>query len=147
MQAATRSTDADIVDTLIGESEFRTLIGALQSTTLIDLLKQSGPFTLFAPTDTAFAKLEPGAITNLEKPENQGQLQELLVSHVVKGRHGISDLRQRLSVESWSGATHALFANSAGVRVGDAAILGNAIECTNGVIHVVDSVLTGPFRR
>ena len=131
----------DIVDTLLDESSFRVLISALQTVDMVDELKAAGPFTLFAPSDEAFAKLPPGAVTELEKPVNTARLRSLLRRHIVCNRLLERDVETRLVLEPLEGPPIRVEADGTGIKVGPAKILGSAIPCTNGVIHVLDSVL------
>lgn len=126
---------------MMAETSFRTLLGAIQTVRMVDRLQGSGPFTLFAPTDEAFAKLPAGTMENLEKPVNAAKLERFLNAHLVKGRYGSNDLSQRLSIETVGGAVYDVLTNAAGIRVGGAHLLGREIACTNGVIHALDTVL------
>jgi transforming growth factor-beta-induced protein len=131
----------DIIDTILAEAAFKALLCALQTARMVDQLKGSGPFTLFAPTDEAFAKLPAGGIQQLEKPENAAKLMRLLEGHLVKGEHNVPDLRQRQGIEAVSGAQYSIVTSGASITLGGAHILGHGIACTNGVIHVLDTVL------
>jgi uncharacterized surface protein with fasciclin (FAS1) repeats len=131
----------DIIDTILAEAAFHSLLGALQAGGMVDELKGSGPFTLFAPTDEAFGKLAAGSVQQLEKPENAAALKRLLHGHIVKGLYSAGDLRQRQSIEALSGARYDIESSGAGVVLGGAELPGHSIACTNGVIHVLDSVL------
>ncbi|MCU1260445.1 MAG: putative Sensory subunit of low CO2-induced protein complex [Bryobacterales bacterium] len=126
---------------MMAETSFRTLLGAMQTVGMIDRLQGSGPFTLFAPTDQAFAKMPAGTVENLEKPANAAKLDRFLNAHLAKGRYGSNDLSQRLTVETVSGAVYPVLTNAAGIQVGGAHLLGREIACTNGVIHALDTVL------
>lgn len=132
----------DIIDTILAEASFKTFLGALQTAGMVDALKSSGPFTIFAPTDQAFDALPPGCVQGLEKPEHLAMLIALLEGHIVKGKHGSSDLRQRMTITAANGKVYNLVASGEHITVGNAHVLGHPIPCTNGVIHVIDSVLS-----
>ncbi len=131
----------DIIDTILAETSFRSLLSALQAVQMIDQLKGPGPFTVFAPTDQAFQKLPEGSLREWEKPENTEKLRRLLEGHIVSGVHSAPDLRQRLNIESLTGAKYGIVSSGQDLSLGGAHVLGHPIACTNGVIHVVDAVL------
>ena len=132
---------ADIVDTAVEAGQFETLVAAVQAAELVDTLKGDGPFTVFAPTDEAFAKLPEGTVDDLLKPENKDQLAAILTYHVVPGKTMSADLAgQTLEVESVQGDTIAIDATD-GVKVDDATVVTADIETDNGVIHVIDTVI------
>jgi len=132
----------DIVDSARSEGSFTTFLTALQTVDpMVDYLKGAGPFTVFMPTDQAFAALAPGTIQLLSKPENQAKLKQLIKSHIVKGLHSSIELRTMLSVLSESGETLPLQSNGIALTVNRAAVLGRDIGCTNGIIHAVDSLV------
>jgi transforming growth factor-beta-induced protein len=141
MAGTAAGTKNDLIDTLHADASFKTLICALQTAHMVDLWKGSGPFTLFAPTDEAFAKLPGGQISKLEMPENFAKLTDLLERHITKGAYSASDLRQRESIEAKNGVRHHIASDSSGLRIDGAVVLGREISCTNGIIHVLDSVL------
>jgi uncharacterized surface protein with fasciclin (FAS1) repeats len=133
---------ADIVDTASDAGSFQTLLTAAQAAGLVDTLKSEGPFTVFAPTDAAFAKLPAGTVENLLKPENQDQLKALLTYHVVSGKVMSSDLAgKQIEVASVEGAPIMIDATGANVMVDGATVTKADIEADNGVIHVIDSVI------
>jgi len=131
----------DIVDTAIAAGSFETLVAAVQAAGLVDTLKGEGPFTVFAPTDEAFAALPEGTVESLLQEENRDQLVSILTYHVIPGAVMSSDIAdQTLSVETVQGAELAIDATD-GVRVGEAMVVSADIEASNGVIHVIDTVL------
>lgn len=133
---------ADIVDTAVKAGQFNTLAKALTAAGLVDTLKGKGPFTVFAPTDAAFAKLPAGTLDSLLKPENKAQLSKILTYHVVPGKVLSKDLAGKsLSEKTVQGQTIAIDATGAAVKVNAATVIKADIEASNGVIHVVDSVI------
>ena len=131
----------DIVDTAVGAGSFKTLAAALGAADLVDALRGPGPFTVFAPTDEAFAKLPKGTVESLLKPANKKQLQMILTYHVVSG-----DIAATAAVKAGAAATlqkeMVRFSIQDGrLRVNDAGVTQNDIRCRNGVIHVIDTVL------
>lgn len=130
----------DIVDTAVAAGAFKTLVAAVQAADLVDTLKGTGPFTVFAPTDEAFGKLPATAIADLLKPENKAKLQAVLTYHVVAGKVLAADVLKLKSAKSVQGQDLAID-TSAGVKVAGATVVQTDIVCTNGVIHVVDSVM------
>lgn len=131
----------DIVDTAVAAGQFSTLVAAVQAAGLVDTLKSTGPFTVFAPTDEAFAKLPAGTIDNLLKPENKDQLAAILTYHVVPGKIMSADIAgATTSVDSVQGGALEVNATN-GVRINDATVVTADIETDNGVIHVIDTVL------
>jgi uncharacterized surface protein with fasciclin (FAS1) repeats len=131
----------DIVDTAVAAGSFKTLAKALTAAGLVDTLKGDGPFTVFAPTDEAFAKLPAGTLETLLKPENKAKLQRILTYHVVPGRVAASDVMAMKSAKAVSGDTIAVAAGSGGVKVGNAHVVKTDIAASNGVIHVIDAVM------
>jgi len=133
---------ADIVETAQDAGSFQTLLTAAEAAGLVDTLKSEGPFTLFAPTDEAFAKLPEGTVENLLKPENKDQLVAVLTYHVVPGKTMSSDIAgKELEVETVQGQTVAIDAREGGVKVDEATVVQADIETDNGVIHVIDTVI------
>ncbi len=131
----------DIVDTAAAAGTFTTLVTAVQAAELVDTLKGAGPFTVFAPTDEAFAKLPAGTVENLLKPENKAQLAAVLTYHVIPGRVMAADIAGKtLNVKTVQGSELAINATS-GVKVNDATVVTADIATSNGVIHVIDTVL------
>jgi uncharacterized surface protein with fasciclin (FAS1) repeats len=135
------SSEKDIVDTAVEAGQFNTLVAAVQAADLVDTLKSDGPFTVFAPTDAAFAKLPDGTVENLLKPENKDQLVAVLTYHVVSGKIMSSDIAgKKAQVATVQGSELAVDATS-GVMVDNAMVVAADIEASNGVIHVIDTVV------
>ena len=134
------ATKADIVDTAAKAGQFKTLAAALKGAGLVDTLKGKGPFTVFAPTDKAFDKLPAGTVEMLLKPENKEKLTAILTYHVVPGKVKAADAVKLKSAKTVQGQTVAIDAKD-GVKINDAKVVKTDIECTNGVIHVIDTVL------
>lgn len=132
---------ADIVDTAVAAGSFTTLVAALQAADLVDALKGEGPFTVFAPNDEAFGKLWEGTVENLLKPENKGDLQALLLYHVVPGKVMSSDLSGTVKAETLQGGSVTIVAGSSGVKVDSSNVIAADIVTSNGVIHVIDQVM------
>lgn len=130
----------DIVDTAVAAGAFKTLVAAVQAAGLVDTLKGTGPFTVFAPTDDAFAKLPAVAVADLLKPENKAKLQGVLTYHVVAGKVLAADVLKLKSAKSVQGQ-ELVIDTVAGVKVDGATVVQADILCTNGVIHIIDSVM------
>jgi uncharacterized surface protein with fasciclin (FAS1) repeats len=131
----------DIVDTAIAAGQFSTLVAAVQAAGLVDTLKSEGPFTVFAPTDAAFAALPEGTVENLLKPENKDQLVAVLTYHVVAGKVMSADIAGKtMEVDSVQGSAISVNAMN-GVMVDNANVVTADIETSNGVIHVIDAVI------
>jgi uncharacterized surface protein with fasciclin (FAS1) repeats len=131
----------DIVDTAIAAGDFKTLATALQAAGLVDTLKGPGPFTVFAPTDEAFAKLPPGTVEDLLKPENKQKLTAILTYHVVPGEVLAKDVVKLKEAKTVNGKELQITVQDGKVMVNGANVVKTDIKCSNGVIHVVDSVL------
>ena len=130
----------DIVDTAAGAGGFETLLAAATAAGLVDTLKGDGPFTVFAPTDDAFAALPAGTVDDLLKPENKDQLVAVLTYHVVPGKVMSGDLVDDMKAATVQGGEVTIDLDS-GVMVNDATVTTADIEATNGVIHVIDKVI------
>ena len=131
----------DIVDTAVAAGQFTTLVAALQAAGLVDTLKGAGPFTVFAPTDAAFAALPAGTVENLLKPENKDQLVAVLTYHVVPGKVMAADIAGKsMQVASVQGSNLSIDATN-GVKIDNANVVTADIETDNGVIHVIDAVV------
>ena len=138
---ASNEAGADIVDTAVAAGSFSTLVDAVQAADLVETLKGDGPFTVFAPTDEAFAKLPAGTVEMLLQPENKDKLVAVLTYHVVAGKVMSGDIAgKRVAPETVQGRPIAVNATS-GVMVNDARVVAADVEATNGVIHVIDKVL------
>ena len=135
-------TSTDIVDTAVGAGQFKTLAAALQAAGLIDALKAAGPFTVFAPTDEAFAKLPAGTVESLLRPENKEKLKSILLYHVVSGNVPASEVVKLdgRSVKTLQGSSIKVRTKN-GVQVGNASVVKTDVMASNGVIHVIDTVL------
>jgi uncharacterized surface protein with fasciclin (FAS1) repeats len=132
---------SDIVDTAVSAGKFQTLVAAVKAAGLVDTLKGDGPFTVFAPTDDAFAKLPAGTVEDLLKPENKEKLVAVLTYHVVPGKIMSSDIAGKTAeVETVQGSKLSVDATN-GVKVDEANVTSADIETSNGVIHVIDTVV------
>ena len=131
----------DIVDTAVDAGSFKTLAKALVAADLVNTLKGAGPFTVFAPTDEAFAKLPAGTIENLLKPENKTKLQRILTYHVVTGKVMASDVMKMDSAKAVSGDSITIARHNGGVMADNARVIKTDIVASNGVIHVIDAVM------
>ena len=140
-QPAADADTRDIVDTAVAAGSFKTLAKALTAADLVPTLKGAGPFTVFAPTDEAFAKLPAGTLDMLLKPENKAKLQRILTYHVVAGKVTAADVVKLHSAKAVSGDTIAIASNASGVTVDGAHVVKTDIAATNGVIHVIDTVI------
>ena len=131
----------DIVDTAVDAGNFKTLAAALKAADLVDTLKGDGPFTVFAPTDAAFAKLPKGTVENLLKPENKAKLVLILTYHVVPGQLMAADIVKLSSAKTVQGSEVKITVNDKKVMVDNANVTLADIKCSNGVIHVIDAVI------
>ena len=131
----------DIVDTAIGAGQFNTLAAALTAADLVATLKGEGPFTVFAPTDAAFAKLPEGTVENLLKPENRDQLVAVLTYHVVPGKVYAADVVKLTRATTVNGSDVTIAVVDGGVRIDNANVVTTDIAASNGVIHVIDAVI------
>ena len=130
----------DIVDTAVGAGSFTTLVAAVQAAGLVDTLKGDGPFTVFAPTDEAFAALPEGTVATLLLPENKDQLISILTYHVVAGKVMSTDLSNGMMATTVQGGNVTIMTKD-GVSVNGANVVTADIEASNGVIHVIDAVI------
>lgn len=131
----------DIVDTAVAAGNFKTLAAALKAAGLVDTLKGPGPFTVFAPTDEAFAKLPAGTVDDLLKPENHEKLVAILTYHVVSGDVMAKDVVKLHDAKTVNGKEVKIMTEGGKVMVDNANVVKTDIVCSNGVIHVIDSVL------
>jgi uncharacterized surface protein with fasciclin (FAS1) repeats len=133
----------DIVDTAVAAGSFKTLAAALQAAGLVETLKGKGPFTVFAPTDEAFAKLPAGTVENLLKPENKAKLAAILTYHVVPGTVLAAQVvtMNGKEVKTVNGQMVKIAVNGSTVMVNTAKVTATDIKASNGVIHVIDSVI------
>ena len=143
-EAAETKSAKDIVATAIGAGSFQTLVAAVQAAGLVETLQGKGPFTVFAPTDEAFAQLGKATIADLLKPENKAKLTAILTYHVVGAQLPAAQVVTQKEVTSVQGSPLAIVVDKAGVTVGTAKIVKTDVMAKNGVIHVIDSVLLPP---
>ncbi|SMX33921.1 fasciclin domain-containing protein [Maliponia aquimaris] len=134
------SHSMDIVDTAAGAGTFETLLAAATAAGLVDTLKSEGPFTVFAPTDAAFAALPAGTVEDLLKPENKDKLVAILTYHVVAGKVMSTDLVDDMKAATVEGSEITIDLDN-GVMVDEASVVTADIEASNGVIHVIDKVI------
>jgi len=134
----------DIVDTAVAAGSFTTLVAAVQAAGLVETLKGEGPFTVFAPTDAAFAALPAGTVEDLLKPENKDKLAAILTYHVVSGKVMSTDLTEGMKAASVQGGELTVTLDG-GAKVNGAVISTADIAASNGVIHVIDSVILPPM--
>ena len=137
--------ERDIVETAVA-GEFNTLVAAIQAAGLVETLKSAGPFTVFAPTDEAFAKLPAGTVETLLKPENRDQLIAILTYHVVPGEVTASEVVKLTSAATVQGAAVQIQADGHGVKINDARVVKTDIQASNGVVHVIDTGLLPPAK-
>lgn len=139
-----RAAEKDIVDTAVAAGQFKTLAAALDAAGLIDTLKGPGPFTVFAPTDDAFAKLPAGTVENLLKPENKDKLAAILTYHVVPGTVMAADVVKLKDAKTVNGKMLKVTVQGNVVMINDAKVTTTDIVASNGVIHVIDTVVLPP---
>jgi uncharacterized surface protein with fasciclin (FAS1) repeats len=131
----------DIVETAVSAGSFNTLAAALKAADLVDTLKGAGPFTVFAPTDEAFAKLPAGTVENLLKPENKEKLKAVLTYHVVAGKVMAADVVKLTNARTVQGSNVAISTMGGKVKIDNATVVKTDIGASNGVIHVIDTVI------
>lgn len=141
--AQAQSSQADIVDTAISAGSFNTLVAAVQAAGLVDTLKSEGPFTVFAPTDDAFAAI-PKATLDALLADPSGDLTQILLYHVVPGKVMAADVSDGLEAATAQGGTVKFTVADGAVKINDATIVTTDIETSNGVIHVIDAVIMPP---
>ena len=141
VQATSCGDQKDIVDTAVGAGSFKTLAAALTAADLVTTLKGKGPFTVFAPTDEAFAKLPAGTLDDLLKPENKAKLQGILTYHVVSGKVMAADVVKLKSAKTVNGQSATIKVTNGTVMIDNAKVTKTDILCKNGVIHVIDAVI------
>jgi uncharacterized surface protein with fasciclin (FAS1) repeats len=141
LRAGDADQPKDIVDTAVAAGSFKTLATALQAADLIETLKGAGPFTVFAPTDDAFAKLPAGTVESLLKPENKAKLVKILTYHVVPGKVLAADVVKLTSAKTVEGSEVTIKVTDGKVTVDGATVVKTDILASNGVIHVIDSVI------
>ncbi len=139
--SAVKAPSSDIVDTAVAAGSFNTLVAAVKAAGLVDTLKGEGPFTVFAPTDDAFAALPAGTVESLLEPANKAQLQAILTYHVIPGKVMAADIAGKtMSVDTVNGKAINVDASD-GVMINDATVTTADVAASNGVIHVIDKVL------
>jgi uncharacterized surface protein with fasciclin (FAS1) repeats len=138
---ATINPDADIVDLAVQTEFLSTLVAAVKAGDLVDVLKGDGPFTVFAPTNEAFAKLPAGTVENLLKPENKAQLVAVLTYHVVAGKVYSKDLKNGMKAKTVQGGDVTITLKDGKAMVNNATVSTADIEASNGVVHVIDTVI------
>jgi uncharacterized surface protein with fasciclin (FAS1) repeats len=131
----------DLVDTAIETGSFTTLVTAVKAAGLAETLKGEGPFTVFAPTDAAFAMLPPGTLEELLRPENKAKLQGILGYHVVPGKVMAADVTKLTSAKTVNGQSLAIATHNGAVMVDNAKVIKTDVAATNGVIHVIDTAV------
>jgi uncharacterized surface protein with fasciclin (FAS1) repeats len=131
----------NIVETAVAAGQFNTLAKALEAADLVNTLNGKGPFTVFAPTDDAFAKLPPGTLDELLKPENKDKLKAILLYHVVAGKVTAAQVTKMKSAKTVNGQEISISVSGGKVMVNDATVVKADVMATNGVIHVIDAVL------
>ena len=134
-------SEADVVDTAIAAGDFTTLVAALKAAGLVDTLRGDGPFTVFAPTDAAFAKIPKATLQSLLQPENRAQLTKILTYHVVPGRVTAEQVKSMRDAKTVEGARVRFASTHDGVRVNNANVVKADVAASNGIIHVIDTVL------
>lgn len=139
--ANVEAQNRDLVDTAVAAGQFKTLAVALKAAGLVETLKGSGPFTVFAPTDEAFARLPKGTVEDLLKPENKAKLTAILTYHVVPGKVMAADVVKVKEAKTVQGGSLKVTASGGTVKVDNAEVVKTDIAASNGVIHVIDSVV------
>lgn len=143
--AMSQRAEKDIVDTAIAAGQFKTLVKLVQEAELVDALRGKGPFTVFAPTDEAFAKLPKSQVEALLKDKEA--LRRVLLYHVVSGKVMASDVTKLRSAKTLQGQNISIRVRNNTVNINDAKVVKADIVCTNGVIHVIDKVILPPNRK
>jgi len=138
---AGKAPEKDIVDTAVAAGSFNTLATALKAADLVGTLKGKGPFTVFAPTDVAFAKLPAGTVEDLLKPENKAKLVSILTYHVVSGSVSSAQVVKMTSAKTVEGQSVRISTKNGGVMIDNASVVKADVLASNGVIHVIDSVI------
>ena len=136
---------SDIVDLAISTEFLNTLVAAVKAGDLVETLKGDGPFTVFAPTDEAFAALPEGTLESLLKPENKDQLVSILAYHVVSGEVKSTDLKNGMKAQTVEGSDVNVYVSGSGVKINTANVTTADIEASNGIVHVIDQVMLPPM--
>ena len=143
-RAATFSPEKNIIDNLSGDASFTTLMKALQAAGLIETLKGTGPFTVFAPNDAAFTRLPKGMLDDLLKPENKASLASILTYHVMPGKFTAAEVEKMKQLDTVNG-DQLIFTVSGNIKaVDNAKVLQTDIACSNGLIHIIDTPVIPP---
>lgn len=142
--SSVRSQSKDIVDLAVGNENLETLVAAVKAGGLVETLKGTGPFTVFAPTDEAFAALPEGTLESLLKPENKDQLAAILTYHVVAGKVMSSDLSNGQKAKTVQGEKVGVSINGGTVKIDDARVVMADVQAKNGVVHIIDKVILPP---
>lgn len=142
--SVTGAEKKDIVDTAVAAGSFKTLAAALGAAGLVDTLKGDGPFTVFAPTDEAFAKLPAGTVEELLKPENKAKLTDILTYHVVAGKVDAKAAMKLSTATALNKKAITLVVKDGALYLNDSKVTTADVEASNGVIHIIDSVLMPP---
>ncbi len=145
-QMSSKSKMVDIVDLAISQETLSTLVAAVKAGGLVETLKGTGPFTVFAPTNDAFKALPAGTLESLLKPENKQQLAEILTYHVVSGKVMSTDLKDGMKAKTVQGSEVKIGVSKDGVTVNDAKVIKADVGATNGVVHVIDKVILPPAK-
>ncbi|PSV30720.1 MULTISPECIES: fasciclin domain-containing protein [unclassified Photobacterium] len=140
-QAGHHGEKEDIVDIAVGNGSFNTLVTAVKAAGLVDTLKGTGPFTVLAPTDEAFSKLPAGTVETLLKPENKQKLIDILTYHVISGKVMADDVVKLNDATTLEGQKVNITVDNGNVMINDAKVINADVKASNGVIHVIDSVL------
>jgi len=140
-EGAERAAAMDIVDTAVAAGDFNTLVTAVKAADLVSTLKSPGPFTVFAPTDAAFAKLPSGTLGSLLQPENKQKLASILTYHVVPGKVTAADVVKLTTAKTVNGQSLSIKTSGGRVMLDNAMVIQTDIRCSNGVIHVIDAVV------
>lgn len=147
VQAGCGTCDKTIVENAVNIEGFKTLVAAVKAAGLVDTLSGDGPFTVFAPTDEAFAKLPKGTVENLLKPENKDQLVAVLTYHVVPGAVMAKDVVNLKKAKTAQGANIRISVADGKVKVNKANVVKTDVKSSNGVIHVIDAVILPPKKK
>lgn len=146
-QCGDSKKQSDIVDLAVASDNLSTLVAAVKASDLVETLKGNGPFTVFAPTNEAFAALPKGTLENLLKPENKDQLVAILTYHVVPGKVKSSDLKDGMMAKTVEGNQVKVKINGSKVNINDANVAKADIMASNGVVHVIDKVILPPAKK
>lgn len=145
-QTASKSDKLDIVDLAVSQDMLSTLVTAVKTGELVETLKGKGPFTVFAPTNEAFAALPAGTLESLLKPENKDQLVKILTYHVVPGKVMSTDLKDGMKAKTVQGGEVKIGVSKEGVTVNEAKVIKADVGASNGVVHVIDKVILPPAK-